>query len=118
MKKIIAMTVLAAFLGLSLPSHAQEDTTKKPSTVKKVGHSIGKGAKKAGKGIKKGAKKAGNETAEVATKAKARVTDKKSDEWVGPEGQTIYVDDGNKYYWVNEKGKRIWVSRDQLKPKH
>lgn len=118
MKKIIALMVLVGFLGVSQPSHAQEDTVKKQGVIKKTGHAIGKGAKKAGKGIKKGAKKVGNETAELATKGKAKVTDKKSDEWVGPEGQTIYVDDGSKYYWINEKGGRVWVSRAQLKPKH
>jgi len=118
MKKIIAMTVLAAFLGFALPSYAQEDTAKKEGTVKKVEQSVSKGAKKTAKGVKKGAKAVGNETAELATKGKAKVTDKKSNEWVGPDGQTIYVDDGNKYYWVNEKGGREWVSREQLKPKH
>jgi hypothetical protein len=118
MKKIFAMTVLAAFLGFALPSYAQQDTGKHENTVKKVEHGVSKGAKKTAKGVKKGAKKAGNETAELATKGKAKVTDKKSDEWVGPDGQTIYVDDGNKYYWINEKGGRVWVSREQLKPRH
>ena len=116
MKKIFAMAVLAAALGFSSPCFAQ-DTTHHDGTVKKVEKGIEKGAKKAGKGVKKGAKKAGNETAELATKGKAKVTDKKSDEWVGPEGQTIYVDDGSKYYWINEKGGRVWVSREQLKSK-
>lgn len=111
MKKILGMAVLFAFLGFATPASAQ-------STVKKVGHSIGKGAKKAGKGVKKGAKAVGNETAEVATKGKAKLTDKKSDEWVGPAGQTIYVDDGSKYYWINEKGGRVFVTKEQLRPKH
>src|SRR5215203_486424 len=105
MKKIFAMAVLAAALGFSSPCFAQ-DTTHHDGTVKKVE-----------KGIGKGAKKEGNETAELATKGKAKVTDKKSDEWVGPEGQTIYVDDGSKYYWINEKGGRVFVSREQLKTK-
>lgn len=111
MKKILGMAVVFAFLGFANPASAQ-------STVKKVGNSIGTGAKKAGKGIKKGAKKAGNKTAELATKGKAKLTDKKSDEWVGPNGQTIYVDDGSKYYWINDKGGRVFVTQDQLKPKH
>ena len=116
MKKIFAMAVLAAVLGFASPCFGQ-DTTHHDGTVKKVEKGIGKGAKKAGKGVKKGAKKVGNETAELATKGKAKVTDKKSDEWVGPEGQTIYVDDGSKYYWINEKGGRVFVTREQLKSK-
>ena len=63
-------------------------------------------------------KKGANKTAELATRGKAKATDKKSDVWMGPEGQTIYIDDGNKYYWVNGKGKRIYVSESALKAKN
>jgi len=117
MKKLIGIAVIAALVGWTIPSYAQDSTQKDEGTVKKVEHGVAKGAKKVGKGVAKGAKKAGNETAELATKGKAKVTDKKSDEWVGPEGQTIYVDDGTKYYWINEKGGRVFVTADQLKPK-
>jgi hypothetical protein len=106
MKKIFGIAVVAAFLCFSTSSYAQETEKKGEGIVKKVG-----------KKIKKGAKKAGNKTAELATKGKAKVTDKTSDEWEGPEGQTIYVDDGNKYYWVDKKGSRHWVVKEQLKPK-
>src|SRR5215216_3521391 len=116
MKKLLGIILLFASFTIASVAKAQ-DSTENRNTVEKVGHGIKKGAKKAWKGTKKGAKAAGNETAELATKGKAKVTDKKSDEWVGPEGQTIYVDDGSKYYWVNEKGGRVWVSREQLKSK-
>ena len=102
MKKIFGIAVIA-LLGLSAPAVAQEK--------------IEKGAKKAWKGTKKGAKKVGNNTAEVASTGKAKVTDKKSDKWIGPEGQSIYVDNNNKYYWINGKGKRIYVSEAALRAK-
>src|SRR5215204_5291580 len=102
MKKIFSIAIIA-MLGLSAPAFAQSKTDKAAQGVKK-------GAKKAWGGTKKGAKKVGDETAELATTGKAKVTDKKSEEWVGPAGQTIYVDDGNKYYWINGNGKRIFVS--------
>lgn len=111
------MTLLAALLTTGSAAIAQEDSAKKRGVVGKVGHGVKKGSKKAWKGTKKGAKAVGNETAELATKGKAKVTDKKSDEWQGPEGQTIYVDDGAKYYWINEKGGRVFVNRSELKPK-
>src|SRR5690349_18661953 len=102
MKKIFGLGLVALF-GFSIPSFAQ-------STADKVGHGIKKGANKAWHGTKKGAKAVGHETAELASKGKAKVTDKKSTQWVGPEGQTIYVDNTNRYYWINGSGKRIYVS--------
>ena len=109
MKKIFLITVIA-FFGLSATSFAQ-------STADKAAHGVKKGANKAWHGTKKGAKKVGNETAELATTGKAKITDKKSTQWVGPQGQTIYVDDGSKYYWINGNGKRIYVSQAALKAK-
>lgn len=117
MKKYISFMLLAAALATGTAVSAQDDTTEKKGVVKKVGHGVKKGAKAAWKGTKKGAKVVGNETAELATKGKAKVTDKKSDEWVGPNGEAIYVDDGSKYYWINEKGGRVFISKEQLKPK-
>ncbi|HVF95958.1 MAG TPA: hypothetical protein VM871_01480, partial [Flavisolibacter sp.] len=74
MKKFIATALVLAALGISAPSFAQDDTTR--STASKMKSGVKKGAKKAWKGTKKGAKAVGNETAELATKAKANVTDK------------------------------------------
>lgn len=101
MKKIFGLALIA-ILGISAPAFAQDSK-------------VEKGAKKAWRGTKKGAKAAGNKTAEVASKGAARVHDKKSDEWVGPNGQTIYVDDNSKYYWINNRGKRIFVEESALK---
>ena len=113
MRKIFGLATIL-FLGLSIPSMAQE----KESKADKAAQGVKKGATKAWQGTKKGAKKVGNETAELASKGKAKVTDKKSEQWVGPEGQTIYVDDHNKYYWINGKGKRIYVSQAALKARN
>lgn len=117
MKKVFAIAFVAGLLVVGSPATAQEETKEK-NKVEKAAGGVKKGAKKAWKGTKKGAKKVGNETAELATKGKAKVTDKKSGEWLGPDGQDIYVDDGNKYYWINEKGGRVFVSREQLKAKN
>lgn len=114
MKKIFGIALFTACVALANPSQAQDSTS---GVVHKVGHGIKKGTKKVWKGTKKGAKAVGNETAELATKAKGEITDKTSDEWVGPNGQKIYVDDGNKYYWVSERGKKMFVSKSQMKAK-
>jgi hypothetical protein len=101
MKKIIGLALIA-FLGLSAPAFSQDSKAKK-------------GVKKAWHGTKRAGKSVGNKTAEVASKGASRVADKKSDEWIGPRGQTIYIDDVNRFYWVNGRGKKIYVSESALK---
>ena len=110
MKKVLGLTIIA-LLGLSAPSFAQ-------SKVDKAENGVKKGASKAWHGTKKGAKAVGNKTAEVTKKGVARVTDKKSDAWVGPDGQTIYIDDLGKYYWINGNGKKFYVSESALKARN
>ena len=100
MKTFIGLS-LFALLAISAPAIGQQ---KEDNAVKK-----------AWKGTKKGAKKAANKTAEVSSKGVSEIKDKKSDTWIGPEGQTIYLTDDNRYYWVNGKGKRIYVSEAALK---
>ena len=74
-------------------------------------------AKEVGGDIKQGAKKAGNKTAEVASKGKAKITDEHHKDKVGPNGETIYIDNHTQYYWVDKKGHRHYVTEDSLKPK-
>jgi hypothetical protein len=102
MKKLSGIVAILFMLGLPVAIHAQDST----STVKKTG-----------KAIKKGAKKVGNKTAEVASKGKAAVTDEKNKDKVGPAGQTIYIDNHSKYYWVDKKGHRHYVTEAELKDK-
>lgn len=115
MKKVIGLAFIA-LLGLSAPAFAQDNKVEKGA--KKAWSGTKKGANKAWHGTKKGAKAVGNKTAEVASKGAAHVADKKSDQWVGPEGQTIYVDDVNKFYWINGHGKHIYVSESALKARN
>lgn len=114
MKRFFATAIVLAFLSISLPSLAQDT---KPSVPEKVGHGVKKGAKKAWHGTKKGAKAVGNKTAELATEGKAKVTDKEAEGYLAPNGRKVYVDDGDKYYWINKKGGREWITKDQLKKK-
>ena len=98
MKKLIAIVAFLFCIGLTYSVSAQ--------AVKKTTHAV-----------EKGAKKAGNETAEVASKGKATVTDKVYKDKVGPKGQKIYIDDHSRYYWIDEKGHRNYVTEAELKPK-
>jgi len=65
--------------------------------------------------VKSGAKKVGNKTAEVAAKSKAKATDSRHKDMVGPNNETIYIDNHSKYYWVDKKGRRHYVNKDQLR---
>lgn len=101
MKRIVAVVSCMLFLGF-ISANAQEDTGK----VKKAAHAV-----------KTGAKKVGNKTAEVASKGKAKVTDQKYKDKVGPNGQTIYIDNHDRYYWIDKKGHRHYVKETELKNK-
>jgi hypothetical protein len=107
MKKLAGIFCFALFLGLSSVAQAQET---EESSVKQ---DVKQGAKK----VKKGAKKAGHKTAEIASKGKAQVTDQVHKDKVGPNGETIYIDNHSKYYWVDDKGHRHYVIEAQLKNK-
>lgn len=103
MKKVLSIFVVA-LLAFTAPATAQEKAKQ--------------GVKKVWKGTKKGASAVGNKTAEVSVKGAARVADKKSDTWIGPEGQVIFTTEDKRYYWVNGKGKRIFVSESALKARN
>ena len=109
MKKIIGLS-LFLFFGTAAAVNAQ-------SKVEHAGQEAAKGAKHAGHAVKKGAKKAGNKTAELASKGESKTVHKSVKDKVGPDGQTIYLDD-NRYYWVDKKGHRQYIDESQLKPKN
>ena len=111
MKKWIPIGALLICMTTAATAQAQD----KDETL---GQEIKSDAKKAGHAIKKGAKKVGNETAEIASKGKARITDEVYKDGVGPNGETVYVDNHAKYYWVDEKGHRHYVSKGELKTKN
>lgn len=96
MKKIFGICLVTLSLGFSSAALAQDQDTSK---------------------IRKAAKKTGNKTAEVASKSKAKITDQKHKDKVGPNGETIYIDNHSKYYWVDKKGRRHYVTETALKAK-
>ncbi len=62
------------------------------------------------------AKKAENKTAELASKGKSAVVDEVYKDKVGSAGQSpIYIDHNSKYYYVDKKGKKVYVPKSSLK---
>ncbi|HWJ90088.1 MAG TPA: hypothetical protein VNR87_03205 [Flavisolibacter sp.] len=98
MKRIIGIS-LFLFFGFSSAALAQ-------SKVDKAGHAV-----------KTGAKKVGHKTAEVASKGKSKVVDKTYKDKVGPGGETIYIDKHDKYYYVDKKGHKKYVTDAELRNK-
>ena len=104
MKKIAL--VLALFVFAAGTAEAQ--------AVKKAAKGVEKGVKKGAEEVKDAAVTVGQNTAEVATKGAAEVTDERVKGKVAPNGKTVYVDDGTKYYWVDEKGHKVYIKQSDL----
>jgi hypothetical protein len=78
---------------------------------------IERGADNTKKDVNRAADKTGNAISETAGKVAADIDDPKLDTKVGPDGETIFVGDDSRYYYVNDKGKRVYVTWSQLKDK-
>jgi hypothetical protein len=98
MKKFIGILILALLAGFS--SANAQDSTKKVTTK-----------------VKEDAVKAGNKTAELASKGKNAVTDKIYKDKEGPNGETIYIDKHSKYYWIDKKGHKVPINKNELRNK-
>ncbi|MBD0278897.1 MAG: hypothetical protein ICV51_19705 [Flavisolibacter sp.] len=117
MKKFIVISFLAAGLLFATTSKAQEKEHGVKKEVKKGAKDVKEGVEEAGHDVGKGAKKVGNKTAEIASKGKAKITDEVYKDKVGPNGQTIYIDNNSKYYWIDKKGHKHYVASSQLRDK-
>lgn len=95
MKKLRLLMLPALMFSMQL-SYAQDT----PAEKGKVGKAINK---------------VGNKTAEVSVKAASAVVDKKYDGKVGPQGQAIYINKDSRYYYVNKRGKKVFVSKMKLR---
>ena len=110
MKRLFKICLFSGFLGLVSANVDAQDTTS-------LGKDIKKGAKKTGQAIKSGAKKVGTKTSELDAKGKAGVVDKVYEGKEGPNGAKIYINDNSRYYWIDKKGRRHYVTAAQLKDK-
>jgi hypothetical protein len=58
--------------------------------------------------------KIGNKTAQIAVSGTSHITDKKYDGKVAPGGQTVYINKNSHYYYVNTRGKKVYISKAKL----
>jgi hypothetical protein len=97
MKKLKFLMIPAVLISFQLMAQ-----TKTPSDGK-VGKTINK---------------IGNKTAEVAVKGASGISDKKYESKMGPKGETIYINKHSHYYYVNGRGKKIYISKAKLRDRH
>jgi hypothetical protein len=67
--------------------------------------------------VSKTATKVGNKTSELAAKGASSVVDKIYKGKCGPNGETIYINKHSHYYYVNKKGRRVYLKESELMDK-
>jgi len=100
----IRIAIVAALLGsaISLTGMAQ---------------GIDSTAKKVGKKIDTTAKKVGNKTASTAVKGVSAIKDKIYKGKQAPGGEVVYIDNKDRKYYVDQKGKKVYLKPSQIKDK-
>lgn len=59
----------------------------------------------------------GDKVAEAAANAAAEVNDQMYSGKMGPDGENIYIDKDDKYYYINSEGRKVYISKSALKNK-
>jgi F0F1-type ATP synthase membrane subunit b/b' len=67
--------------------------------------------------LEQGAENVGDDVSEAAVNAASHIKDKVYVDKVGPKGQTIYIDKHDKYYYVSDEGKKIYITKLEMKDK-
>jgi hypothetical protein len=119
MKNTFKIALLSAGIFAASQSFAQEHhepvTKKVGHAAEDVGHATAVAAKDVGHTTAKGAKAVGKKTSELASKGAAAVTDKRYEGHWAPTGELIYVDENGKYFYVDKKGHRQFITRAHMR---
>ncbi len=108
MKNMIKVALLASGIFAAAQVQAQtRDTT--------LGQKIDKTATKVGKTTAKTAKKVGNKTSELASKGAAAVANKRYEGHWALTGELVYIDEYDKYFYVDKKGHRQFITKAQMR---
>jgi hypothetical protein len=67
--------------------------------------------------VREGAENVGDDVSEAAVNAASHIKDKVYVDKVGPKGQTIYIDKHDKYYYVSDEGRKVFVTKVEMKDK-
>ena len=70
-----------------------------------------------GHAIDKTASSVGHKTAEVAVKGTSKIGDKTYKGKMAPDGSDVYINSKNRKYYVNKRGKKVYLYASQIKNK-
>src|SRR2546423_5353560 len=65
--------------------------------------------------VGKATRKVENKVSNTAANVDSRIMDKKVHEKRGPNGETVYITKHSRYYYINKKGHRVYLTRAQLR---
>jgi hypothetical protein len=102
MKNALKVAMVAA----GIFSFANSFAGTMPRDTSKLTHKIGKTATKVG-----------NATAHVAVSGESAVVDKRYEGKCAPGGQTVYINKHSHYYYVNKRGRKVYLKKSQLMDK-
>jgi hypothetical protein len=105
--------------GDEIEQEAEEAENEVEREADQAEENIEEGAEKTESDLERAADKTGDAISETAGKAAAEIDDKRHDTKVGPDGQTIYISDDSRCYYIDDEGKRVYVPEWKLidKPK-
>ena len=85
--------------------------------AREAGDEVSEEANEAANEVERDAQSAGDKVSEGVNDAAATIKDEKVEGKVGPGEETVYFDDDEKYYYVNDKGDKVYITKAQLKDK-
>jgi predicted nucleic acid-binding Zn-ribbon protein len=95
----------------------RSDADEAREATEEAGEDVKRAAKRTANHVENAVEDAGDAVSETASKAAAEITDERHETKVGPNGETIYVAKSTDYYYVNDEGKKVYLSEGQLKEK-
>jgi hypothetical protein len=74
-------------------------------------------AEEAENNVEKTGDNIGDKISEGVNDAASAIKDQKVKDKVGPGGETAYIDDNGHYYYINNEGKKVFITKLQLRDK-
>jgi hypothetical protein len=95
----------------------QDDKDELERDARETRDEVKQEANEAADDAEKGAQSAGDKVSEGVNDAAAAIKDQKVDDKVGPGGETVYLNEDAKYYYIDNKGDKVFIKKMQLRDK-